>query len=83
MSRIQYDASTALGSLIAKAVNNITEADYQLTRFNRSFKRMDKDYAENYLSLDDYEGMKNTVNKLLEILQSNEFLDCIFNIDQG
>ncbi|MCG7915908.1 MAG: hypothetical protein JAY71_18740 [Candidatus Thiodiazotropha weberae] len=81
--KIQYSARMALGQVLAEGIGAVIEGEYKINRFYRSFRRMSAEDALEALKVSDYEGMKECLKKLLEVMQDGDLQDKLYALDQG
>ena len=83
MARVVYNASRALGQVLAEGVDKIIEGTGQISNFHKSFRRMDAQMAESEVGVTDVDAMNTAVQTILKHLEDMELEDNLYDVYQG
>ena len=85
MARFSYNASTAMGQMLAEGINDLQNGFAKLTRISQSVTLMDEAQAASELGIkaEEFSGFRSGLNQLRTSLEADPFAKLLPNYDQG
>ena len=85
MARFSYNASTAMGQMLAEGINDLQNGFSKLTRISQAVTLMDEAQvaSEMGLSAEQFADFRSGLNQLQSALNTAPFSTLLPNYDQG
>ena len=85
MARFSYNASTAMGQMLAEGINDLQNGFAKLTRISKSVALMDEAQAASEMGInaEQFAGFRSGLNQLRTTLEADPFAKLLPNYDQG
>lgn len=85
MARFSYNASTAMGQMLAEGINDLQNGFAKLTRTAEAVTLMDETQAaqEMGINVEQFAGFRSGLNQLKTALEADPFAKLLPNYDQG